>query len=108
MRLALMTAAVAALMACEAGPGDSGPERRDAAGEVLGGEVTDDMLPLDTVRSTSPAEPRRAASGTGDTATPAGSEPTPPPLDQAEMSGGPVPDTNALEDRAPPTTPTPE
>ena len=33
----------------------AGSERRSAAGEVLGGEVSDAMLPLDTARSTSPA-----------------------------------------------------
>ena len=48
-------AALALLSACgDASNNPSGPERRSAAGEVLGGEVSDAMLPLDTTRSTSP------------------------------------------------------
>ena len=55
MRPALIAVSFAALAACGGQPEAAGPERRSAAGEVLGGEVTDDMLPVDSVRSTSPA-----------------------------------------------------
>lgn len=96
MRLALMvtslTASLGTLAACGGQPENAGPERRSAAGEVLGGEVSDDMLPLDTVRSTAPADPRAGAPRGG--ATPAGSgRPAPPPIPAAEVSGGPEPHT---------------
>ena len=92
MRLALTMSAIAALTACGGQPENAGPERRSAAGEVLGGEVGDDMLPLDTVRSTAPADPRaRAASGTAAPAAPG--RPAPPPIPDAEVSGGPEPYT---------------
>ena len=56
MRLALIILpALAAVSACGDEAANKGPERTNAAGEILGGEVSDDMLPLDTVRSTSPA-----------------------------------------------------
>lgn len=109
MRLALSFTALAALAACEGGDQPPGPERRSAAGEVLGGEVSDDMLPLDTVRSTSP--PGRSGpsgedgSARGDTARPGVA--TPPPIPQAEVSGGPeqrtpLPTGAATEDAPPP------
>lgn len=41
------------LAACN-GSGEKGPERKTAAGEVLGGSISDSMLPLDTVQSQSP------------------------------------------------------
>ena len=92
MRLALTMSALAALSACGGQPEATGPERRSAAGEVLGGEVSDDMLPVDTVRSTSPAGPRDDAPS--DTAAPAASgKPAPPPIPDAEVSGGPEPHT---------------
>lgn len=61
---------LAALAAC--GEAEEGPEgeRRTAAGEVLGGTISDDMLPLDAVTSQSPplredAEEGAAATGGG-------------------------------------------
>ncbi|MGN3975183.1 hypothetical protein [Tsuneonella sp. SYSU-LHT278] len=45
---------VLAIAACGGNdPGAEG-ERKTAAGEVLGGSISDDMLPLDTVTSQSP------------------------------------------------------
>jgi hypothetical protein len=44
---------LAALTAC-GGKKDEGPERKTAAGEVLGGSISDAMLPLATVTSQSP------------------------------------------------------
>lgn len=58
---------------------DAGSERRTAAGEVLGGEVSDAMLPLDTVRSTSPTAPRAAASGSAAPEQSPADVPFPPP-----------------------------
>lgn len=61
-RLLVPLLATAALAAC-GGEAETGPERRSAAGEVLGGTISDDMLPLDTVRSQSP--PLRETGGDG-------------------------------------------
>ncbi len=53
---------IALLASCgEEAPVETPPdEGREAMGEVLGGTISDDMLPLDTVRSQSP--PLREAS----------------------------------------------
>lgn len=53
--LLIATLALATLAGCTPTPAETPPERQSAAGEVLGGEVSDEMLPLDTARSTSPA-----------------------------------------------------
>lgn len=42
------------LAACDNGGDAAGPERKTAAGEVLGGSISDAMLPLDTAQSQSP------------------------------------------------------
>lgn len=85
---ATMAAALAATMlaAC-GGPNQSGGvERKSAAGEVLGGETSDAMLPLDSVKSTSPAEPRKPADPrAGDGTEGRG------PLPRPQVSGGPEP-----------------
>ena len=52
LRLAAL-ATLATLAAC-GDQQDKGPERKTAAGEVLGGSISDAMLPLDTVQSQSP------------------------------------------------------
>lgn len=49
-------------------PGDN--DGRSAEGEVIGGTISDAMLPLDTVRSQAP--PAVAASAPGPSETPAG------------------------------------
>ena len=59
LRLAAL-APLALLAACN-GSGEKGPERKTAAGEVLGGSISDSMLPLDTVQSQSP--PLRESAG---------------------------------------------
>ncbi len=41
-------------------------ERRTAAGEVLGGTISDAMLPLDTVRSQAPSAVVTSDSGSGE------------------------------------------
>jgi len=46
--------ALLALLAACGDKKDGGPERKTAAGEVLGGSISDAMLPLDTVQSQSP------------------------------------------------------
>lgn len=92
MRPALIAPVIvlaATLGACgNNGSETGGPERNAPAGEVLGGEISDAMVPLDTVRSTSPAAPRAAASGTG---TPKTIKERRAALPQPEVSGGPEP-----------------
>lgn len=50
-----------ALAACGGSGDEAEGERKTAAGEVLGGTISDDMLPLDTVTSQSP--PLRESGG---------------------------------------------
>lgn len=110
MRPALIAQALLltpALAACGTAGGDAaGPERRSAAGEVLGGEVTDAMVPLDSVRSTAPAAPRAPASGDatdGPAADPVGDRRA--ILPRPEVSGGPEPlpsDPSAEDAPSPP------
>ena len=57
----LETGAVLASCESETAPPPAQDEGRAAKGEVLGGTISDDMLPLDTLRSQSP--PQRAAPG---------------------------------------------
>ena len=59
MRPTLMLAATAAtfaLVACDTGPNEEA-QSDAAAGQVEGGEISDAMLPVDSLRSTSPADP---------------------------------------------------
>lgn len=94
MRLALIVTVLAALAACQDKPATNGSERSSAAGEVLGGEVTDDMLPLDTVQSTSPADPRAGlpdtaeGDGPGDTSSGRNPDALPSPEVGGELDEG--------------------
>lgn len=94
MRPALIVTAAAlsaVLPACGGNAGEnSGPERPTAAGEVLGGEISDAMIPLDTVQSTSPPAPGPTATGSGSAGprTPAKQDEV---LPEPEMSNGPEP-----------------
>jgi len=54
------------LAACDNGGDAAGPERKTAAGEVLGGSISDAMLPLDTVQSQSPPLRESSAAQDGD------------------------------------------
>lgn len=81
------------LAACGDEGGKGGEERGTAAGEVLGGSITDDMLPLDTVTSQSPplreagestssapgARPSASATGSASEAADAPDEPAAAP-----------------------------
>ena len=94
---------IGGLSACGGSGGEApGPERRSAAGEVLGGEISDAMVPLDTVRSTSPVAPRPTATGT---AAPRTIEERRAVLPRPEMSGGPepLPSDPDAQDTPPPT-----
>lgn len=69
-----------ALSACGGGTEQAANERKTAAGEVLGGTISDAMLPLDTVRSASPPlrEAPRAEPGAAKPGAPGDAPPTPP------------------------------
>lgn len=76
---------LSALTACQDRAPASGPERASAAGEVLGGEISDEMLPLDTARSTSPAGRSGPAEADGDET--GGEAPRPAPAGPRETPG---------------------
>lgn len=68
-RFAMIAASSIALAACsdDPAPAESSEEILDARGEVLGGTISDDMLPLDTVTSQSPSQAEEtAAPASGD------------------------------------------
>lgn len=88
-----------ALSACDGGSTEpSGDERGSAAGEVLGGTVSDAMIPLDELRSTSPIEATAPSTGPGQAPTSAGDSvtdretaaDTSPPEDGAPTEGDPA------------------
>lgn len=56
IRFSALAALCVVLAACgdDPAPGEQEDAARDARGEVLGGTISDDMLPLDTVRSQAP------------------------------------------------------
>lgn len=56
IRISALAALCVVLAACgdDRASGEQEDAARDARGEVLGGTISDDMLPLDTVRSQSP------------------------------------------------------
>lgn len=96
-------ALVVSLSACGDSADDpDGPERRTAAGEVLGGDASDAMLPVDSVRSTAPAAPRTAGSDDGDRSD-AGADKSlserRAALPEPEMSGGPEPLPGGTEEQ---------
>ena len=76
IRLAVLVP-LALLAACN-GSGEKGPERKTAAGEVLGGSISDAMLPLDTVQSQSPPLRESAGEG-GETSSDTGDKPADSP-----------------------------
>jgi hypothetical protein len=89
------------LASCKDKP-DQAPanDRRSAEGQVLGGTISDDMLPLDTVTSQSPPLREAPTPGAADTATEepatdssdaAGAEPAPAP----EPTAAPTPEDGA-------------
>lgn len=98
MRLALTLPAVAVLFVlagCQDQAAAPGPERRSAAGGVLGGEVTDEMLPLDTVRSTAPT----ALSDPATAGAEGDNEDTPPAVPSATRAAAPSPASSGFDDR---------
>ena len=101
MRTALMIVALAALAGCGGTTADNGPERQSAAGEVLGGEASDEMLPLDTVRSTSPAGRSGPAAEPGSTAETPASAAAATPTARPTLEAAPMPDMTMPADPEP-------
>lgn len=83
-------AALLALTACEdeAGTAVSTETGGEAAGEVLGGTISDDMIPLEELTSTSPPAERRASAPSGN--APVASEEEAKPEPAAPEPNGPV------------------
>ena len=69
------------LSACGGGGEEAANERKTAAGEVLGGSISDAMLPLDTVQSQSPPlrDTPRGEAGAGDEGEAEGDAPSDAP-----------------------------
>lgn len=99
--------ALIALTACE----EEAPEvvatetGGEAVGEVLGGTISDDMIPLEELTSTSPPAERRAAAPSGDSqaaseeeGAPEVSAPAPEPVGPITAGPGlPTPETPEAE-----------
>ena len=94
----LFLSLLVALAGCGGGDTVAEGERKTAAGEVLGGTISDDMLPLDTVTSQSPPLKEKAESGVDEI-----DGATAPPRDTAGGPGEPPRDP-----APPPATETPE
>ena len=75
------------------GSEEKGPERKTAAGEVLGGSISDAMLPLDTVQSQSPPLRESAAESSDD------------PTDSADKTGVGADSEKPAPDASPSATP---
>lgn len=87
LRPILLAALPLTLAACGGNDDPAQGERKNAAGQVLGGTISDEMLPLDTVRSQSPP---MSGAGDGDGGeTPATDGATAPPRDSGEGPGEP-------------------
>ena len=78
-----------ALSACGGGAEEAANERKTAAGEVLGGSISDAMLPLDTVQSQGPPL-REAPRGEAGAAVTAGEGDAPAAPPTPETTPAPV------------------
>jgi hypothetical protein len=85
MHKTIAVAALAVLLAACDGGADSGADGGTAEGEVLGGTISDEMLPLDTVRSQSPPL-RTEPNGEGAAGEEAAEEDTDEPADAQEAA----------------------
>jgi hypothetical protein len=87
-------ALLASLSACGEKNGADGPERKTAAGEVLGGTISDAMLPLATVTSENP--PLRESTGaSGDESGGTSTDTAAADADDAEPASDPAPEPSA-------------
>jgi hypothetical protein len=84
------------IAACGQQPKPAADDSRSAEGQVLGGTISDAMLPLDTVTSQPPPMPAGAAEGDaeespGETATGPAADATPTPEASAPATAAPKP-----------------
>lgn len=93
-RFALIALASCALAGCggDTAPAEQADSDATVRGEVLGGTITDDMLPLDTVTSQSPSQTR----GDDDESDPAPAA-EPAPEQQAAPAPQPEPEPEPEE-----------
>lgn len=105
IRFSILAAATLALTACGSDPEPVATEKNEtggARGEVLGGSISDDMLPLDTVTSRSP--PLRGAANGGTEATDDGDASSADETDAAapeQPAAEPVAEDTEVEEAAP-------
>lgn len=106
MRLALTVIPLAALALVGCGDRQAEPvqsERGSAAGEVLGGSISDDMIPLDRLRSTSPVDPAAIDTSNGMSASTADTPATADPeSNEAEDEGAGTGESVDTQDGAQP------
>ena len=95
------------LAACDNGGDAAGPERKTAAGEVLGGSISDAMLPLDTVQSQSPPL-RETAAGDDDGDAAGSTDDSADGADSAEPAAAPSPAEEPSAGASASATPQPE
>ena len=62
--IVILAAPLALLAACDDTPDTATAENPDEAAEVLEGTISDEMLPLDELRSEAPSEAEEGADGT--------------------------------------------
>jgi len=112
MRRTIAAAAlILALAACDSGT-DGDTTGSGADGEVLGGTISDEMLPLDTVRSQSPplrTEPSGEGAGGEQADTEGGEAPEGQETGEADdAAGADAPPQIQLNPAPAPTTPAPD
>lgn len=98
IRLSTLAGMCLALAACGGGneAAEQADDDRNARGEVLGGSISDDMLPLDTIRSQSPPlEVNRSVEDDDSGAAPSADEPS---TDEPENSDAPAPEVETEAD----------
>lgn len=93
IRAAICIFAIPLLAACQDDPAPAivGEDSRDATGDVLGGSISDDMLPLDSLQSTSPAAKETAALSTDASSRP------PTPAEAVPAAPEPAPASEEAE-----------
>ena len=90
-----------ALSACGGDKDEAEGERKTAAGEVLGGSISDDMLPLDTVQSQSPPLRESSIAGNGEEADDAADDKADAPRPAASPEASSVPEATASASATP-------
>lgn len=104
-RAALCLLVIPMLAACGDEPATApvvAEDSRDAEGDVLPGSITDDMVPLDRLTSTSPAARETAEAGEGsDAGTPVSGDSAAAQSVSSAEPAGPAPAQESADDTAP-------